>query len=215
MSIHDELAAAQKAEASATAYLRGVETDLAKQELANLERQTAEEATRNYRHGMITFTGAIGLESASEISHSLQRLARTGEHKSITLVIDSPGGEIVSGLHLVDDILAITKTLPVTIQVRGQAASMACVLLQAGTRRVIGPNSFLMLHRASFEAVGAAYEVEDSVEQTRMLEEQIYRILAKRTGKPAAWWKRKLAKRKDVWWTAEEALADGLVDAIE
>lgn len=172
-------------------------------------------------HGVVVFCDDIDEDSAVGLSSYLRQVARLlvmhGLAPRIQLLLTSPGGQMVPGFALMDSIraLKIESGVEVDIAVRGEACSMAAVMLQGATGiRTIGLNSSLMLHRASFAAAGDADSVEDGLGYVKMLESRVYDILASRSNHDAKWWKRKLGGRKDCWFTAQEALEVGLVDLI-
>ncbi len=171
--------------------------------------------SQDYRHGYVTFSSEINETSQLALSSTLRRLTRMRPNQGISLELNSPGGSIMEGFAIIDTIASVEAAgCPVTIIVRGQACSMAAVVIQAASKRIVGPNSFIMLHRASFKAAGSTAEVEDAVEEARMVEQQIYSVIANRSGNTAAWWRKKLSVRKDVWFGANEAVEAGLADAI-
>lgn len=165
-------------------------------------------------HGHITFCEDVTQEGVLTLTQHLRRMDRMMPEEEFTLELNSPGGEVVASLHLFDNLVALKRKHRLTVVVRGEACSMAGVLLQAGTHRVIGKHAHIMLHRASFGAAGSADQVEDAVEQTKMFESAIYSILAERSGKSVAAWKTILGKRKDVWFSAADAIKHGLADEI-
>ena len=67
-----------------------------------------------------------------------------------------------------------------TVKVRGMAASMGGVLLQAGDTRVIGPRAMLMIHEPAGGTVGKLHDMEDRVAVTRRLWEMLADILSER-----------------------------------
>lgn len=183
-----------------------------------LEREKAKDAfdnSQDYRNGVVTFHTDVTDETIAVLSQTLRRLSRLRPGQPITLYINSSGGSVIDGFQAIDDVLELRRNgIEVNIVVRGQAASMAAVLLQAGTKRIVGRHAFIMLHRASFAVQGDAARVEDAVEETRMLENCVYGLLAERTGKTVSYWRNRLSKRKDVWLSAEEAVACGLADEV-
>ena len=102
----------------------------------------------------------------------------------ITIVFDSPGGSVIDGLHLYDFIqelkfqghTIITKTL-------GMAASMAGILLQAGTKRVMGSEAYVLIHEVSFMAGGPIGVVEDEVEFVKMIQARVLDIFARKAAR--------------------------------
>ena len=93
------------------------------------------------------------------------------------------------------------------------AASMAGVLLQAGDVRWLGHQSWLMIHRAAFGAIGKTYEVEDEVRFIKRIEDRIVDIFTSRSKLT----KNKIRRnwdRKDWWIDADESLELKLIDEI-
>lgn len=209
------LAKAEAREAQAKAALAHVEARLKEQQYDSAKIREDIEAATDYRHGHIVFTAEVDEHTVDQLTGQLRRMERLFPGKTITIELNTPGGDIIAGLHLFDEIRRIIEggTL-VNIRVRGEAASMGGILLQAGHHRTIGRNAWVMLHRYRGAAQGTADEIEDSVKMGQRLEQALYRILAERTKKSASWWKKRLGDRKDAWFDAEEALELGLVDAI-
>lgn len=184
-------------------------------DLAREKKKDEFDESQDYRNGHITFAATIDDETSLQLNATLRRLARMYPKQPITIELNSPGGSIIHTFAIIDQIAELQASgIKVTMAVRGHAASGAGVMLQAASKRIIGPNSFVMLHRASFQTAGSADQVEDTVNEVKKYEAQMYKIIAKRSGKTQEWWKKKLGERKDVWWDADEALKDGLVDAI-
>lgn len=90
---------------------------------------------------------------------------------------------------------------------------MAGILLQAGDIRVMGRESWLMLHEAAFGAQGKVGEVEDTVEWVKKIQERILNIFAQHSSLSRAQIKRRWT-RKDWWIDSDEALRLGFVDEI-
>lgn len=175
------------------------------------------EAAADFQHGYFAFNVPVTDQSSAIFANFVRKFNRAyGSENPITIELCSPGGSIIAGFAVIDTILwARAQGHEVTVRVRGEAASMAAVILQAGTKRECGPNSWIMLHRAGFGAEGKVFEIEDEVNTTKRLEQNIYKLLAERTGKtPKYWEKQILGVRKDVWYSAEEALNAKLIDAI-
>ena len=103
-----------------------------------------------------------------------------------------------------------------TFTVRGLAASMATVLVQAADERVIGPESFFMVHELSAQTSGKIGDLEDAMKFYRKLNSRIADIYVERSeGKCSRDEFEAMWARQDVWLTAEEALRYGFVDRIE
>jgi len=152
-------------------------------------------------------------------------LTSTAEHHyvvtepaPITVLIDSLGGEAGAGFRLIDVIQGLGKTVPIHTRALGMAASMAALILQAGTRREMGRFATLMLHAGQWSLEGSDSQVfEDYKRLAAIQQEQICSFLAERNtaGKDFAYWKKLIWKRKSEYWMdAAEALSLGLIDGI-
>lgn len=137
------------------------------------------------------------------------------------VVFYSPGGAAIPGMRLFDHILWLRGLGHViTTTALGQAASMGGVLLQAGDKRVIGPQSYVLIHELSFGAGGKIGEVEDELAMAKMVQKRVVAIFcdrAKATGRkghltPAAMIRR--WTRKDWWLDSDECYRLGVVDEI-
>jgi ATP-dependent Clp protease, protease subunit len=132
--------------------------------------------------------------------------------KDIEIYINSPGGQVDSGLAIYDTMQFIKPQVR-TICV-GMAASMAAVLLAAGApgKRLILPNARVMIHQPHGGAQGQAVDIEIQAREILRLRESINRILASHTGQTVE----RIAKDvdRDFWLGAEQAKEYGLVDEI-
>src|SRR6204780_3386967 len=105
--------------------------------------------------------------------------------RDISIYINSPGGSITSGLAILDTMSFIRPDI-VTICV-GQAASMAAVLLAAGTKgkRFSLPNSRIMIHQPSMQGLaGQAADIDIYAKEILRMRETLNRILAEFTLQP-------------------------------
>lgn len=163
-------------------------------------------------HREIECVGEINADSVNSIIRQIRHLARQDPDGEIRVYINSPGGEVSSGLALYDVMKAVK--CPIRTVCMGTAASMAAVLFAAGDRRDMLPHASVMLHDPRIPACpgGSALKLKslsDSLMQTR---EDIARLLAERTGKTLEEIYEKTAE--DTWFTAEEAVDFGLADRI-
>lgn len=149
---------------------------------------------------------------ANTIIAQLLFLESEDAKKDIKLYINSPGGSVSAGLAVYDT-LQYVKPDVMTICV-GTAASMGAVLLAAGTKgkRVVLPNSEVMLHQVMGGAEGQAIDVKIRAEHILKIKARLDLILAKHTGQPL----KKIEKDtdRDYYLTPEEAIAYGLADKI-
>jgi ATP-dependent Clp protease protease subunit len=134
------------------------------------------------------------------------------ETKDITLHIDSPGGSVKSGLSIVDVMDYVTSDI-VTINT-GMAASMGSILLGAGTKGKRSSLRFskVMLHQVSTGASGNLQDIRISIAEGEKYNEILFGLLGKYTDKkPSVVLE---DTKRDLWMTAEEAKAYGIIDNI-
>ena len=161
----------------------------------------------------IVFIGTtIDENVANLVIAQLLYLEAEDPDKDIMLYINSPGGLVTAGLAIYDTIQYIKPDV-CTICV-GQAASMAAVLLAAGTKgkRYALRHSRIMLHQPIGAFQGQATEVEIQAKEVLRLREILNEILSKHTGQPKE--KIKQDTERDFYMSAEEALEYGIIDKI-
>src|SRR5437867_710603 len=161
----------------------------------------------------IIFLGTpIDDQIANLIVAQLLFLEAEDPEKDINLYINSPGGSVTAGLAVYDTMQFLT--CDVTTYCLGMAASMAAVLLCAGTKgkRFALPNSDIMIHQVSGGAQGAASDVERQVDYMFKLKKRLIRIMAQHTGKTEE--QVRGDSDRDYYMSAEEAKAYGLVDEV-
>ena len=168
----------------------------------------------NERH-TFRFLGSVNPASCKSAIDALVRWHRLDPGCDITLVIDSPGGDIISGFHLFDTIVWLkAEGHKITTIATGMAASMGGVLFQAGTYRIMTPQASMLIHEAQFGVGGSTGQVEDEVKYVKMLQDRILKILAERSTLSKAQIKRRWS-RTNWWLMSEEALELGFADSIE
>lgn len=130
----------------------------------------------------------------------------------ITIVLNSPGGEVFSGLLLFDTLRASDSNI-ITVT-RGLAASMGSILAQAGDVRLVSKHSWYMVHEPSSIAWGKMGDIKREAKMLERLHEQLCDILAERSSLSRADIKRR-SQDKDWWLSAEEALEVGFFDGYD
>ena len=161
----------------------------------------------------IIFLGEeINSVSANLVVAQLLHLESQDAEKDISLYINSPGGEVYSGLAILDTMNFIKPQVS-TICV-GMAASMAAVLLSAGAKgkRFCLPHSKVMIHQPSGGAQGQQTEIEIAAQQIKATRTKLNKILADTSGQPFE--KVQADTERDHYLTADEALEYGLIDRI-
>ena len=161
----------------------------------------------------IIFLGEeINSVSANLVVAQLLHLESQDAEKDISLYINSPGGEVYSGLAILDTMNFIKPQVS-TICV-GMAASMAAVLLSAGAKgkRFCLPHSQVMIHQPSGGAQGQQTEIEIVAEEIKKTRRELNQILSDASGQPIE--KVQADTERDNYLTASEALDYGLIDRI-
>ena len=161
----------------------------------------------------IVFLGVgINDDVANIILAQLLFLSSVDPAKDISLYINSPGGQVSSGLAIYDTMQLIQPDVATICT--GMAASMASILLASGAKgkRSALPHSRVMIHQPMGGAEGQASEMEITVREIVKLKKELYQILCDHTGKPME----QIVKDadRDFWMTAEEARKYGMVDRI-
>lgn len=129
------------------------------------------------------------------------------------LIINSGGGDMIEGLAIYD--AARESGIDFDIQIVGMAASMASILIYMGTEKpAISRHARIMLHRPKSYAFGESDALVDRATQMDNLENTVKGILVTRTGKTQAEVDVWFVPGKETWFSAEEALANGLVREI-
>jgi len=190
------------------------EADSAELSHDKAKRSREKELLTDEENYLYRFSKDVGAHSVQACMSKLTEWHRDNSECNIEIVFSSPGGSIIDGFELFDFIQELrNKGHIVTTGSLGMAASMAGVLLQAGDVRWIGHQSWLMIHRAAFGAIGKTYEIEDEVKLVKRIEGRILDIFTSRSNLT----NRKIKRnwdRKDWWINADEALEVGLVDEV-
>lgn len=193
--------------------LTAVELQLKQFELLREMRHFEKTTSSLEEQRILTFSGVVRSESVSRAAMYLTEFAVRNQ-EPITIRIMSPGGSVLDGLALYDAIQE-TKRLGVKVETVGigYTASMAGVLLQAGTHRVMSANAYFHIHEVSGGSIGSVNEMKDSVQFTEKLWVHLSDILAAGSTFEAEEL-RDWVERRDRWMTAQEALAYGFVDEV-
>jgi ATP-dependent Clp protease protease subunit len=132
--------------------------------------------------------------------------------RDISIYINSPGGSVTAGLAILDT-MRLVKPAINTFCV-GQAASMAAVLLSAGTKgkRFALPNSRIIIHQPLGGAQGQASDIDIQAREILRMREALNQILVETTGQPLD----RIAKDtdRDYIMTAEQSREYGLIDEV-
>ncbi len=201
----------------------GYDAEYERLNLAEKQRKENDILASDQYNRVYNFLDDVSDASVSSCMSVMSRWSRLTPKCDITLILTSPGGSIISGMALFDFLLDLRKKGHKLITIsRGYSASMAGIILQAGTERIAGKQSWLLIHQASFGTIGKLGDVEDRVEWIKAVCERILDIFAERAAAATKKDVRKVRafikknwERKDFWISSDEALKHGFIDRIE
>ena len=159
------------------------------------------------------FTEEVTPETAAALIRLLMYLEQTGPKEKITLYLNSPGGEVTSGLAVYDVLTGLR--CPVRTVCIGTAASMASILFLAGAEREMLPHSKIMIHDPLINGLSGtqrALQLEKEAANLMKTREILAGIIADRTGHTPEEVCEKT--REDCFMDAEEALQYGIATKI-
>ena len=161
----------------------------------------------------IIFLGVpIDDDVANIIQAQLLFLAAKDPGADITMYMNTPGGQVTSGLAIYDTMQLVQPDVATVCT--GMAASMGAVLLCAGEKgkRSALPHSRVLIHQPLGGAQGQATEILIAAKEIEKTRTELFNIIAQHSGQP---YKRVASDgERDYWMTAQEALSYGMVDEI-
>ena len=168
--------------------------------------------SRLLRERIIFITGPIDDNVAASICMQLLFLEAENPKKEISMYINSPGGVVTSGMSIYDTMQFIR--CPVSTTVMGQAASMGSLLLTAGAKdmRFALPNARIMVHQPSGGYQGQVTDILIHAKEVESLKRRLNEIYVHHTGRD--YQTIEDALERDNFFTAEAALAFGLIDKV-
>jgi len=168
--------------------------------------------SRLMKDRIVFIGGGINDFVANSVVAQLLYLQMEDGKKDIHIYINSPGGYVTDGMAIYDTINFLSCDV-VTYCV-GMAASMATVLLAAGTKgkRFALPNSRIMMHQPTGGAGGQTSDISIAAKEILRWRSVINETLAKHSGQPVSQVEKD--SDRDYYMTAEEAKAYGLVDHV-
>ncbi len=166
--------------------------------------------SRLLKDRIILIGSEINDQLANSVIAQLLFLQTEDPKKDISIYINSPGGSVTAGLAIYDTMQFMS--FDINTYCIGQAASMAAVLLSAGTKgkRYVLPNSAVMIHQPYGGVTGSAEDISRQIEQILKSKDVMSSIMSKHTGQ-------ELSKiiadcDRDYFMSAKEAIAYGAAD---
>jgi ATP-dependent Clp protease, protease subunit len=191
-------------------------------QIGMMTRAIIEERPTNFREidvfsrlmaDRIIFLGTgIDDNIANIIVAQLLFLESADAKKDVLLYINSPGGQVYSGMGIYDTMQYIKPDVATICT--SLAASMASVLLAGGTpgKRSALPHARVMIHQPSGGAQGQSTDIEITAKEIVKIRKELYEILAGHTGQ--SFERIEKDSDRDYWMRAEEAKEYGLIDEV-
>lgn len=177
--------------------------------MANLDDRLIENLMQ---HRILVLAQEVDDDIARRLTSQLLLLAAEDPRADITLLINSPGGSVSAGLGVYDTMRMIGNDIATVAT--GLAASMGQFLLSAGTagKRYAQPHARILMHQGSAGLQGSPIDIAIQAENLEHVNAVMTELTAEHTGQDPETIRRD--SDRDRWFTAEEALAYGFVDAI-
>lgn len=157
---------------------------------------------------LVTVFGPIDHAMAEKVAGQLLGASELGE--SVTMVIDSPGGDVSAG-DLIVSAMQLSKNPIHTICI-GTCASMAAFVFEFGAERTMWPRATLMFHQPHYSLEGNPGQVRSELRAFDKDVAYYENYVAKRAGLSLPAYRALVAD--ELWLTSEDAVAKKLVDGI-
>ena len=161
----------------------------------------------------IIFLGTpIDEYTANVIQAQLLFLDTSDPGKDISIYINSPGGSVYDGLGIYDTMQYVGCSVATICT--GMAASMASILLVAGTKgkRSALKHARVMMHQPMGGAQGQAADIEITAREIQKIKKELYTIIAEHSGN--TYERIEKDSDRDYWMTSAEALEYGMIDEV-
>jgi ATP-dependent Clp protease, protease subunit len=161
---------------------------------------------------IIFLAGPVTDMNANVVIAQMLYLASKDSKRDIKLYINSPGGSVTAGLAIYDTMQYLK--CPVSTICIGLTASMAAVILAAGTKgkRFSLPNAEILLHQVAGGMQGQAADIEITAKQILHMKAKLNKIISSHTGQSLS--KVETDTDRDFYLTADEAKKYGLIDEV-
>ncbi len=168
--------------------------------------------SRLLRDRIIFLGTAIDDDVANLIIAQMLYLESDDPDKEIFFYLNSPGGNVSSGMAIYDTMRYIRPSVCTVCM--GQAASMGALLLAAGEkgRRTALPHSRILIHQPLGGFYGQATDIDIQAREILRMKEELNVILADLTSQPLS--KIQMDTERDYYMTSEQAKEYGIIDEI-
>ncbi|XP_021669557.1 ATP-dependent Clp protease proteolytic subunit 2, mitochondrial [Hevea brasiliensis] len=168
--------------------------------------------SRLLKERIVCINGPINDDTAHVVVAQLLFLESENPSKPIYMYLNSPGGQVTAGLAIYDTMQYIRS--PINTICLGQAASMASLLLAAGTKgeRKSLPNATIMIHQPSGGYSGQAKDMTIHTKQIVRVWDSLNQLYSKHTGQSIDVIQKNMDR--DYFMTPEEAKDFGIIDEV-
>jgi ATP-dependent Clp protease protease subunit len=180
--------------------------------VSDFEEQKGKELVER---GIIWLCGEINKASVRRVTTSLIWSMTKGA-RPIFIFLSTPGGDVDAALALYDTIKGLVNSgVEIYTVAVGECFSAGTIVLQAGLKRFITPNTYLMIHEISSWNLGKVSEQLETAHYLKEYQDRVFKILAERSKLGFRAIKRRCLRRN--WWLPPEetlryGFADGLLD---
>ena len=160
---------------------------------------------------VLVLDGQVEKDAVMTLIKTMLVLEHEDPEAEITLIISSPGGDVYSGMALVDAMQSLS--CPITTIAMGLVASMASVILANGDRRLAYPHAYILIHQlSSVNGMSQQTDLEIAANHAAELRGVLDELLARKTSKAPDDFH--AMTERDCWCSAERALELGIIDEI-
>jgi ATP-dependent protease ClpP protease subunit len=164
----------------------------------------------------VRINGVIGMDVTLEsVQSQLQNLQPT---EDILFNISSPGGSVLTGFEIYNEIKMLPTSGKKIFQINGLAASIASIIVMAGDEIEASELSLFMIHKASSGIEGNASQLQEQIEVLNMIDKMLMDTYSARNAKNG---KKKLSEKEmvamleaETWMTPQEAMDYGFIDRV-
>lgn len=168
-----------------------------------------------HKNPIIIRVNKFNEDSAKDFDAKVAAAHNTGQ-KIIPVVIDSYGGQVYSLLAMISSIK--NSDLPIATIVEGKAMSCGAILFGFGNDgyRYVDRDATVMIHEVSSMQGGKVEEIKSSFEETKRLNDKVFKMLARHIDKPEDYFLDRIHEKKHADWflEAEECKELGLANHI-
>ncbi len=155
--------------------------------------------------------GNIEEDTAEHFIKAMHVLTKDNDFP-IMILMNCAGGHWPNALAIYDCIKDCDA--PVDVEVYGQCMSAGPVIVQACTTRWIHPNAMVMVHDGQHGGEGETRTFVAWGKYADFERKRLFKLLSRRSTKPANYWRNRCARHGDVILTAEQAISFGLFDHL-